>query len=193
MERTKPEEFARSVQLEFSSKLKEFSYVLSDVIVVDDFVRLRYVSEKNFVEVVLQMPDYEPRVKFGQIGVDDQGNGSPIDIWEVMNLYPDRFPNWVEPKGLLASELKSLANYLVNSCSDFLINDSFQYQRLRKNRILRQSQNEKEQNDKVLRYKASQLWQAGSRGEAAELYKSLAFPTPIEVKRAAFFNMSKLF
>lgn len=185
MKRTDTKTFAALVAEHFSFLLQQgFGVIRTEI--VDDFVKVDYASAKVFLTIKLQMPDYDVRIEFGRIGIDDKPPNFAFEIGDIIQTKGCSGWQWQSGPDTAETYLKEYAR-LFKACGDSMLSgDEAIFAEMHNRRVEQVDAWKKKEMEAAIREQAQSQWQARDYRAVVESYGKLENLNEVENKRLRF-------
>jgi|SRR5690554_635720 len=182
------QQFVDLVKQYFHFLVDDYGFSLTSESQVSDTGSVRYQSSNVYVNLSVGPPDFEPKLVFGRIGLDDQAGSYSFEQGDLILL--ECCQSWVwrqGPETGVELTIKEFAR-LLKSCGDACLRgDSTVYSEMRVRRDEWVNRWLKEQRNSSLRKDAERAWQDKDYQAAAKNYRQLSDSlTNAEKKKLAF-------
>ena len=183
MESTTPKDFIFKAKFHFRF-LDDYGFGIVSEDILDDACEVLWANPSVYVSVALLPPQFEARLSFGRIGIDDQPNAFSFEPGDLIQLETCRA--WVWLRGSSVDiYLSEFARLLLTCGKSCLEGDQSTFARMKASRQRLISKWVSDEKNGDIRTQAERAWTNKDYPEVVRLYGLLSPISDVEKKRVS--------
>lgn len=166
--------FCDHVKQHFEFLISEYNFCISKCDEIGDSMSIEYCSDRIYVRILKTIPDFEPRLVLGRIGVDDMQDCRSFDWVDLAELDCCRDWKWQhDDTQPFAGRVVQLARLLRECGSSCLRAECETFVKMNERRNVLRNQHIREEHEHFIRSRVEVAWSNKDYESVATLYSEI--------------------